>query len=72
VARFAVRSQLDDELIALLDQLALHVRAQVEVAAVGHPLQFAELAAGQERKVVLDVGRAAPSSVCQRKRRSRQ
>ena len=42
----------------VLDELAFHVAAQVEVAAMGDPFQFAELAGRQERERVLDVGRA--------------
>ena len=38
-------------------ELAFHVAAQVEVATMGDPFQFAEFALGQERKRVLDVGR---------------
>ena len=52
-------SSLDDELVALADQLALHVAAEIEVAAMGHALQLAELARRQEGEGVFDVGRAA-------------
>ena len=45
--------------IALPHQLAFHVAAEVEIAAMGDALQLAELARRQERKGVFDVGRAA-------------
>ena len=59
VLRLAVGVELDFEAaLGVLDELAFHVAAQVEVAAVGDAFQLAELARRQERKRVLDVGRA--------------
>ncbi len=57
VARPAVLVRFHREAVALADELAFHVAAQVEVAAMGHALQLAELPRGQERKRILDVGR---------------
>ena len=59
VARLAVGVDLDDQLVALAHELAFHVAAQVEVAAMGDAFQLAELARRQEREGVFDVGRAA-------------
>ena len=59
MARLALGVGLDDQLVALPNQLAFHVAAEIEVAAMRHALQFAKLARRQERKGVFDVGRAA-------------
>ena len=58
VFRLAVIVSLDHQLVALADELALHVRAQVEVAAVRDALEFAVLALLTKREGVLDVGSA--------------
>ena len=55
VFRLAVIVSLDHQLVALANELALHVRAQVEVAAVRDALEFAVLALLTKRKRVLDV-----------------
>src|SRR5262245_41155990 len=52
----AVGALLDDELPVLGNELALHVTAQVEIAAVCDSLELAELARREERERVLDVG----------------
>ena len=44
--------------LGVLDELAFHVAAQIEVAAMGDAFQLAELAGGEERKRVFDVGGA--------------
>ena len=59
VARLALGVAFDDQLVALADELALHVAAEVEIAAMGHAFQLAELARRQEGEGVFDVGRAA-------------
>jgi len=59
VSRLAVGAAFDDEGVAVADELSLHVAAQIEVAAVRHALEFAEVALGEERERVLDVGGAA-------------
>ena len=59
MARLAVGVEFHDELVALADQLAFHVAAEIEIAAMGHALQLAKLAGRQEREGVFDVGRAA-------------
>ena len=55
VLRLSLAVALQDEAIALPGQFPLHVRTQVEVAAVGDPLQLAKVARRQERKGILDV-----------------
>ena len=44
---FAVGAEVGHELAVLVDQLALHVAAQVEIAAMGDAFQLAEIALGQ-------------------------
>ena len=58
VTRLAVRPLLDDELAILADELPLHVAAEVEITAVGDPLELAELPRREEREGVFDVGGA--------------
>ena len=57
--RLAVGAKLHDQPFALTDELAFHVAAEVEVAAMGDALQFAEFARRQEGEGIFDVGRAA-------------
>ena len=59
VARLAFGILLDDQRIPFAHELAFHVAAQVEVAAMGDSFQLAELARRQERKGIFDVGGAA-------------
>ena len=59
VLRLAVGVEFDFQAACgILDQLAFHVAAQVEVAAMGDAFQLAEFARRQEREGVLDVGGA--------------
>ena len=58
VLRFAILALLDDQLVAVADELALHVRAQIEVTPVSNALEFAVLALLAKWKRILDVGGA--------------
>jgi hypothetical protein len=44
--------------LGVFDELAFHVAAQIEIAAMGDAFQFAEFAGRQERKRILNIGRA--------------
>src|SRR5581483_7445338 len=55
VLRLTVGGGFQHELAVLVDELAFHVAAQIEVAAMGDTFQFAELPRRQERKGIFDV-----------------
>ena len=52
---FTIGAQRDLQRIGFLVQLAFHVAAQIEVAAMGNPFELAEFTGWQEGESVLDI-----------------